>query len=83
MPKSDSDFINSTDPSQEYELKDWLAKRNGYSSSQSNVDKLKKIINEKLKKGVTAKNVTWAELDAAKKNNPEWFANLDALVHRS
>lgn len=83
MPKSDHDFINCTDPSQQYELEDWLAKRNGYSSSQSNVDKLKEIINEKLKNGDTAKNVKWAELDDARKNNPKWFDDLDALVHRS
>lgn len=83
MPKSDHDFINCTDLSQQYELEDWLAKRNGYSSSQSNVDKLKKIINDKLKEGDTAKNVKWIELDAAKKKNPEWFTDLDKLVHRT
>jgi hypothetical protein len=80
MAKNDNEFIN-LDKSQEYELKDWL-ERNELSRSQDNVDELKTIIIDKLKKGDTTKNVKWSELDAAFKNHPSWFSDLAPMEHK-
>lgn len=74
MAKLDNNFIN-TGTAEAYELKDWLY-RNNFSRKQSNVDELKKIILIHLKKGKSADNITWKELDAALKSNPEWFTSL-------
>lgn len=80
MSKKDSDFIN-TGAKEAYELKDWLY-RNSFSRKESNVTALKQIIVIHLKKGNTADNITWKELDAALQNHPEWFSTLDPLVSR-
>lgn len=74
MGKSDKKFVN-TSKAQEYELEDWLY-RNGFSKKQSNVNELKTIIDEKLKKGNTANNITWDELDYALEERPTWFSDL-------
>lgn len=73
MSKRDRDFVN-TDPSQEYELKDWL-ERNEFSRSAENVKVLKEIINEKLKKK-SSDNITWQELDNVLSKHPDWFSSL-------
>lgn len=75
MSKVDSDFVNM---SQDYELKDWLYK-NGFSKKEENYKKIVDIINVKIKKGITANNITWAQLDNAFKDNKEWFSGLDAI----
>ncbi|MCY1701018.1 hypothetical protein OVA10_23820 [Lelliottia sp. SL45] len=77
MSKSDYKFVN-TSKEQEYELEDWLY-RNKFSKKKDNIDKLKIIINEKVKGGNTADNITWDELDDALKNNSKWFSSL-ALI---
>ncbi|EAA2983525.1 hypothetical protein LGA02_000032 [Salmonella enterica] len=74
MSKSDHKFVN-TSREQEHELKDWLY-RNGFSKKQDNIDALKVIINEKVKAGMTTKNITWDELDDALKKHPDWFSSL-------
>ncbi|MGL5385556.1 MAG: hypothetical protein ACRDCA_06830 [Serratia sp. (in: enterobacteria)] len=78
MSKSDHDFVN-TGKAEQYELEDWLYKRHGFSKKQDNVDKLIDIINTKVKNESTADNITWAELDEALKNNPDWFKSLVAI----
>ncbi|MEE4124021.1 hypothetical protein [Pseudomonas viridiflava] len=75
MSKVDSDFVNL---SQDYELKDWLY-NNGFSKKEENYKKVVVIIGDKLKKGITANNITWAQLDKALKDNKEWFSGLDAI----
>lgn len=77
MSKSDHKFVN-TGREQEHELKDWLY-RSGFSKKQDNIDALKVIINEKVKAGMTTKNITWDELDNALKKHPDWFSSL-ALI---
>ncbi|CCG88586.1 hypothetical protein [Erwinia piriflorinigrans] len=77
MPKADNVFVNTSDE-QSYELEDWLY-RNGFSKKQENVDALKKIINTKIKKGITAKNITWDELNDALESDPKWFESLVAI----
>ncbi|EEZ5762540.1 hypothetical protein JW634_001891 [Escherichia coli] len=77
MSKSDHKFVN-TGGKQEHELKDWLY-RSGLSKKQDNIDALKVIINEKIKAGMTTKNITWDELDDALKKHPDWFSSL-ALI---
>ncbi|MCZ8641790.1 hypothetical protein OM325_21600 [Escherichia albertii] len=79
MSKSDHKFVN-TSREQEHELKDWLY-RNGFSKKQDNIDALKVIINEKVKAGMTTKNITWDELDDALKKHPDWFSSL-ALIEQ-
>ncbi|ATZ10430.1 hypothetical protein [Erwinia amylovora] len=76
MPKQDNKFVN-TSKQQHYELEDWLY-RNNFSKKHDNVDEVRKIINTKIKKGVTSHNIKWAELDGALETNPEWFALLVA-----
>ncbi|MBF4258977.1 hypothetical protein [Vibrio anguillarum] len=75
MSKSDHKFVNT---SEKHELEDWLY-RNGISKSKENVDKLKVIIDEKVKQGETKDNISWDELDSAYKNNPKWFDNLTLI----
>lgn len=77
MSKSDNKFVN-TSKEQQYELEDWLY-RNDFSKKKSNIDLLKTIIDEKVKNGNTADNITWDELDDALKNHPKWFSSL-ALI---
>ncbi|MBN3074475.1 hypothetical protein H4F33_20735 [Pectobacterium brasiliense] len=72
MSKPDNKFVNTNE---EHELADWLY-RNGLSKKEDNIDKLKVIIDEKVKGGNTADNITWDELDDALKNNPKWFSSL-------
>lgn len=76
MYKADNKFVNTSDE-QSYELEDWLY-RNGFSKKHENVDALKTIINIKIKKGITAKNITWDELDQALESYPQWFESLVA-----
>lgn len=77
MPKSDRKFVN-TGKEQQYELRDWLY-RNSFSTKQSNIDALRIIISVEVKKGITADNITWSELDAALRDNPAWFSSLDPV----
>lgn len=77
MSKSDHKHVNLSQP---FELEDWLY-RNDFSTKKENVDALKDIINEKVKDGNTADNITWDELDDALKNNPEWFSSLALIGH--
>lgn len=72
MSKSDNDFINVN---QDYELNDWLD-RNGYRETEKNRKELRKIILD-LKGGDSSKNLKWKELDAAHKNTPSKFKNLE------
>lgn len=76
MSKADNAFVNTSDE-QSYELEDWLY-RNGFSKKHENVDALKTIINIKIKKGITANNITWDELDQALESDPQWFKSLVA-----
>ncbi len=75
MSKSDHKFVNT---SEKHELEDWLY-RNGFAKSKENVDKLKVIIDEKVKQGETKDNISWDELDSAYENNPKWFDNLTLI----
>lgn len=75
MSKSDKKYVNTN---QEHELKDWLY-RNNFSTKESNVDELKEIINNQVKQGDTADNITWDELDSAYEEHPEWFEDLAAI----
>lgn len=77
MSKQDNKFVN-TSQQQHYELEDWLY-RNNFSKKHENVNKIRKIINTKIKKGVTSHNIKWAELDSALASNPQWFALLVAI----
>lgn len=80
MSKSDSDFIN-TGKEQAYELEDWL-KNNEFSSGADNFSALNEIILNKLKHGISTKNVKWDDLNAALKANPEWFGDLAKIEHK-
>ncbi|WP_218067224.1 hypothetical protein [Escherichia coli] len=77
MSKSDHKFVN-IGREQEHELKDWLY-RNSFSKKQDNIDSLKVIINEKVKAGMTTKNISWDELDDALKKYPDWFSSLTLI----